>query len=95
MDRGFVFQLLPKQPWTTAALEGKQYSFQLQQWQALWLFMSCSVCFVCISVLLLERPLETGCVRGSCRPQGLVDALLPPAEQCPLLRTHSAGLVLS
>ena len=59
---GFVFQLLPKQSWTIAVLKGKQYSFQLQKWQALWLFMLCSVCFVFISVLLLERLLETACV---------------------------------
>lgn len=61
-DRGFVFQLLPKQSWTIAVLEGKQHSFQLQKWQALWLFMSFSVCFVFISILLLERLLETACL---------------------------------
>lgn len=62
IDRGFVLQLLPEQSWTIAVLEGKQYSFQLQKWQALWLFMLCSVCFVFISVLLLERLLETACL---------------------------------
>lgn len=41
-----MFQLLLKHSWTTAALEGKQYSFQLQKWQAPWLFMLCSVCLV-------------------------------------------------
>jgi len=46
--------------------------------------LSCCVvfCFVLISVLLLERPLETGCrwASGSPGPQ--------PAEQCPLARAH-------
>lgn len=83
IDGGFVFQLVPMQSWTTAILEGKQYSFQLQKWQAPWLFMLCSVCFVFISVLFLERPLETACPGASrsrcprrgalCRPSALRD----------------------
>lgn len=81
IDRGCVFQLLPQQSWTTAALEGKQRSFQLQKWQALWLFMLCSACFVFISVLLLERLLETAGICASGRPR----ALGRPAEHCPLV----------
>lgn len=82
-DRGFVFQLLPKQSWTKAVLEGKQYSFQLQKWQALWLFMSFTVCFVFISILLLERLLETACVGASCSPQRLAECSPPASRAVP------------
>lgn len=82
-DRGFVFQLLPKQSWTKAVLEGKQYFFQLQKWQALWLFMSFTVCFVFISILLLERLLETACVGASCGPQRLAECSPPASRAVP------------
>lgn len=98
IDGGFVFQLLPMQSWTTAILEGKQYSFQLQKWQAPWLFMLCSVCFVFISVLFLERPLETACPGASrsrcprrgalCRPSALRDPQSAGSARSPH-RPHS------
>lgn len=88
IDGGFVLQLLPAQSWTTAVLEGKLYSFQLQKWQAPRLFMLCSVCFVFISVLLLERPLETAGPAASARrplpperPQGLQGPRLPHSQE--------------
>lgn len=86
IDGGFVFQLLSTQSWTTAILEGKQCSFQLQKWQAPWLFVLCSVCFVFISVLLLERPLETAGRGALCRPPALRAA---QALSRPHSRPHS------
>lgn len=83
IDRGFVFQLLPKQSWTIAVLEGKQYSFQLQKWQALWLFMLCSVCFVFVSVLLFERLLETACAGASGSPPRLAGRSPPASRAVP------------
>lgn len=83
IDKGFVFQLLPKQSWTIAVLEGKQYPFQLQKWQALCLFMLCSVCFVFISVLLLERLLETACTAASCSPQRQAGPSPPASRALP------------